>query len=492
MPLSTCLRWCLSKTPSTANGYPRPMALSTADLESAVLTSPSDSPAPAPSPTPQFESWGRYPKYDAQVIPMRWQSDLRSAVAGAQDSVLPVGMGRSYGDVCLLKDGTLLQTTGMDRLIAFDPASGVLTAEAGISLARILDFAVPRGFFLPVTPGTKYVTLGGAIANDIHGKNHHVAGTFGSHVTEFELVRSDGSRRRCSAVSEPDWFAATIGGMGLTGFIAWASLRLIPVVSRSIDVECTQFHGIDEFLSLTQRYAHSTYTVSWVDVTSTGRNFARGIFMAGEHATMPGELKPSPEPKLTFPFEAPGFALNRISVAAFNALYFHKQMQAHKIFVQDYEPYFYPLDAVLRWNRLYGKNGLLQFQYVIPWEHAREGTIAILREVAKSGLASFLAVLKAFGDVPSPGLMSFPKPGITLALDFPIKPGKSFPLFERLADMTLEFGGRLYPAKDAAMTAAQFQTFYPQWPRLARLRDPIITSSFWERVTQTTGAATTL
>jgi FAD/FMN-containing dehydrogenase len=468
------------------------MALSTADLEPAVLTSPSDSPAPNPSPTPQFESWGRYPRHNARVIPLNWQSDFPAAIANLHDSALPVGLGRSYGDVCLLKDGTLLQTTGMDRLIAFDPATGILTAEAGITLAQILDFAVPRGFFLPVTPGTKYVTLGGAIANDIHGKNHHVAGTFGAHVTQFELVRSDGSRRLCSPHENPDWFAATIGGMGLTGFIPWASLRLIPIVSRNIDVEYTQFHGIDEFLSLTQRYAHSTYTVSWVDVTSTGRNFARGVFMAGEHATLPGELKPSPGPKLTFPIEAPGFALNKFSVAAFNALYFHKQVQPHKAFAQDYEPYFYPLDAVLRWNRLYGRNGLLQFQYVIPWEHAREGTIAILHEVARSGLASFLAVLKAFGDVPSPGLMSFPKPGITLALDFPIKPGKSFPLFDRLADMTLEFGGRLYPAKDAAMTAAQFQTFYPQWPRLARMRDPLITSSFWERVTQPTGAATTL
>jgi FAD/FMN-containing dehydrogenase len=453
----------------------------TVDLEVATAAPPSAEP---PSSPPQFESWGRYPKHNARVIPLNWQSDFPAAIAGLHDSFLPVGMGRSYGDVCLLKDGTLLQTIGMDRLIAFDPASGILTAEAGITLAQVLDFAVPRGFFLPVTPGTKYVTLGGAIANDIHGKNHHIAGTFGAHVTQLELVRSDGSRRLCSQDENPDWFAATIGGMGLTGFIPWVSLRLIPIVSRNIDVEYTQFHGIDEFLSLTERYAHATYTVSWVDVTSTGRNFARGIFMSGEHATLPGELKPSPAAKLTFPFEAPSFALNQFSVAAFNALYFHKQMQPHKVFVQDFEPYFYPLDAFLRWNRLYGKNGLLQFQYVIPWEHAREGTIAILHEVAKSGLASFLAVLKAFGDVPSPGLMSFPKPGITLALDFPIKPGRSFPLFERLADMTLEFGGRLYPAKDAAMTAAQFQTFYPQWPRLARMRDPLITSSFWERVTQ--------
>jgi FAD/FMN-containing dehydrogenase len=440
-----------------------------------------DSDAPA-GPAP-FESWGRYPTYGANIIPLHWQSDFLSATRSLHNGALPVGMGRSYGDVCLLKDGNLLVTTGLDRIINFDPETGLLTAEAGMSLAQILDFAVPRGFFLPVTPGTKYVTLGGAIANDIHGKNHHIAGTFGCHITQFELIRTDGTRLLCTPTQNADLYAATIGGLGLTGFISWATLRLKPIVSRKIDYEGIQFHGIDEFLSLTEQSKDIEYTVSWVDCASTGRNFCRGIFMQGDHSTKKDELKPSPEPKLIFPFDAPGFALNSLSVSAFNTLFFHKQIHKRVVSLQDYEPFFYPLDKVLHWNRMYGKRGLLQFQYVIPWEHAREGTVAILKEVAKSGLASFLAVLKAFGDVPSPGLMSFPKPGITLALDFPIKPGKSFPLFERLADMTLEFGGRLYPAKDAAMTAAQFQAFYPQWQHFSRYRDPLLTSSFWERVT---------
>jgi FAD/FMN-containing dehydrogenase len=431
--------------------------------------------------TPAFESWGRYPVYQANVIPLHWQSDFPALTEGVPNGLLPVGMGRSYGDSCLLKDGNLLVTTGMNRLIAFDPETGLLTAEAGLTLAQILDFAVPRGFFLPVTPGTKYVTLGGAIANDIHGKNHHVAGCFGSHVTEFELVRSDGTRRLCSRTENPDWFGATIGGLGLTGMITWATLRLRPMVSRGIDYEGIQFHGIDEFLELTEASKHIEYTVSWVDCASTGKNFARGVFMQGDHSQVPGELSRTPDPKLVFPFDAPGFALNHTTVSMFNTVFFHKQMKPRVTAVQDYEPFFYPLDKVLHWNRMYGKSGLLQFQYVIPWESAREGTIAILHEVAKSGLASFLAVLKVFGDVPSPGLISFPKPGITLALDFPIKPNKSFPLFERLADMVLDFGGRLYPAKDAAMTARQFQSFYPQWEQLARYRDPSITSSFWER-----------
>jgi FAD/FMN-containing dehydrogenase len=455
------------------------------------LTPTSASPEPISGP-PQFESWGRYPKLNAKVIPLNWQGDFPAALAGSHDSALPVGLGRSYGDVCLLKDGTLLQTTGMNRLIDFDPATGILTAESGISLAQILDFAVPRGFFLPVTPGTKYVTLGGAIANDIHGKNHEVAGSFGCHVPCFELVRSDGTRRLCSRTENPDWFAATIGGMGLTGLITWAQLRLKPIVSRSLDCEHIQFHGIDEFLDLKQQYQNVEYTVSWVDCVSTGKNFARGIFMLGEHSKVPAELKPSPEPKLVFPIEAPGFALNHTTVSMFNTVYFHKQMKPHAKMLQDYEPFFYPLDAVLKWNRLYGKRGLVQFQYAIPWEHAKEGTIAILREIAKSGLASFLAVLKAFGDIPSLGMMSFPEAGIMFALDFPIKPGITFPLLQRLGDMTLDYGGRLYPAKDAAMTAAQFQTFYPEWQRFARFRDPMLTSSFWERVTDSTGANSTL
>ncbi len=430
-----------------------------------------------------FESWGRYPKYKARLVPMHWQGEFPGNIEGLHNGALAVGMGRSYGDSCLLKDGNLVVTTAMNRLLDFDAETGVLTAEAGVTLAEILDFAVPRGFFLPVSPGTKYVTLGGAIANDIHGKNHHVGGTFGCHVTRFELVRSDGSRRLCSRTENPDWYGATIGGLGLTGVITWASLRLRRIVSRMIDYEGIQFHGVDEFLALTEQYKDVEYTVSWIDCASTGKNFARGVFMLGDHSAVAGKLNASPKPKLVFPVEAPGFALNHTTVSMFNTVFFHKQGKARVKALQDYEPFFYPLDAVLRWNRMYGKGGLLQFQYAIPWTQAREGTIAILTEVAKSGLASFLAVLKAFGDVPSPGLMSFPQPGITLALDFPIKAGVTFPLFERLADMTREYGGRLYPAKDAAMTAAQFQAFYPQWEQLRRYKDPVITSSFWERVT---------
>ncbi|MBV8630632.1 MAG: FAD-binding oxidoreductase [Silvibacterium sp.] len=438
---------------------------------------------------PRFESWGRYPVLHADLWPLNWGGDfpLRN---GPATRLLPVGAGRSYGDVCLLENGTLLPTRGpgisggMDRFISFNVESGVLRCEAGVTLAEILDFAVPRGFFLPVTPGTKYVTVGGAIANDIHGKNHHVAGTFGRHVPCFELVRSDGARILCSPEHNAEWYSATIGGMGLTGLITWAEVRLRPIVSRKIQYTGIKFNGIEEFIALSQASTQIEYTVAWIDCVSTGKNFARGIYMQGDHSPDPAPLIPSKTPWLVFPIDLPELALNRHSIGIFNTLYYNKQLSKRTTGFVDYEPFFYPLDKVLRWNRMYGKSGLLQFQNVLPHEGGREGMTEILKAITASGLASFLAVIKVFGDVSSPGMMSFPAPGITLALDFPIRAEISFELLERLACITLEHGGRMYPAKDARMTAAQFQAFYPQWKDFSRFIDPAFDSAFWQRVTK--------
>jgi FAD/FMN-containing dehydrogenase len=397
--------------------------------------------------------------------------------------MLPVGLGRSYGDVCLLEGGTLLGCAELSRLMAFDPQSGLLRCEAGVSLAAILDFAVPRGWFLPTTPGTKFVTVGGAIANDVHGKNHHVAGTFGCHVPRFELVRSDGSRFTCSAIENPEWYRATVGGLGLTGLITWAEVQLRPIVSRKIDYEGIKFVGINEFLALSHAASDTEYTVSWIDCVAQGRNFARGIFMKGSHSNTPDKLTPSPKSRLRVPTEMPAGLLNRLTVGAFNSLYYHRQLSDRKRAVIDYEPFFYPLDSVLHWNRIYGRKGFLQFQCVLPQDDQNAGMTEILRAITKSGLASFLAVIKVFGNVVSPGLLSFPRPGITLALDFPVGREASFELLNRLGAITLEHGGRMYPAKDAMMTAQQFQTFYPQWEQLARFIDPAFNSAFWQRVT---------
>jgi len=432
---------------------------------------------------PLFESWGRYPRLHANLIPLHWTTDFPlRATPGT--SMLPVGLGRSYGDVCLLESGTLLESTGLSRLLAFDAQTGVLRCEAGVCLADILDFAVPRGWFLTITPGTKYVTVGGAIANDIHGKNHHLAGTFGRHVPRFELVRSDGTRLECSATENPDWYRATIGGLGLTGLITWADVQLRPIVSRKIDFEAIKFVGVDEFLALSRAAAETEYTVSWIDCVAQGKNFARGIFMRGTHSIHPEKLVPSSKPRLRVPTEMPSGLLNRFTVGAFNTLYYHRQFATRKTALLDYEPFFYPLDSVLHWNRIYGRKGLLQFQCLLPHENGgASGMIEILRAITRSGLASFLAVIKVFGDIESPGMLSFPRPGITLALDFPVGREASFELLHRLAAITLEHGGRMYPAKDALMTAQQFQTFYPQWQSFAKFVDPAFSSAFWKRVT---------
>jgi len=285
-----------------------------------------ESPKPA---SPKFESWGRYPKLHADLVPLSWTTDFPLPQPPAT-KMLPVGAGRSYGDVCLLENGTLLKTRGMDRLLHFDPQTGVLRCEAGVTLAEILDFGVPRGFFLPVSPGTKYVTIGGAIANDIHGKNHHVAGTFGCHVLRFELVRSDGARFVCSPTENADWFSATVGGMGLTGLISWAEIRLRPIVSRKIQYKGTKFVGIDEFVALSKASTHVEYTVAWIDCVATGNNFARGIFMEGDHSEQPEPLKRSKEPWLLLPLDVPEFALNKFSIGLFNTLYYNKQLGKEK------------------------------------------------------------------------------------------------------------------------------------------------------------------
>jgi FAD/FMN-containing dehydrogenase len=436
---------------------------------------------PPPQDPLPFESWGRYPRLSADVRPLFWKEDFPPTHTSG-GKMLAVGMGRSYGDVCLLQNGTLLRTPNLDRLISFDAQTGRLRCEAGVTLAEILDFAVPRGWFLPVSPGTKYVTIGGAIANDIHGKNHHVAGTFGLHTTCFELVRSDGTQVLCSATENPEWYAATIGGMGLTGMITWAEVQMRTIVSRRIRYHATRFIGLEEFVELSKASTQE-YSVAWIDCVAQGRNFARGIFMHGEHEASPGKLTPLAKQKLAVPFDLPAFALSRTSVGAFNTLYYHKQLSKQRSGFIDYEPFFYPLDRILKWNRLYGKEGLLQFQCVLPWETDTMGMVQLLKAITASGLASFLAVIKVFGDVASPGMMSFPMPGITLALDFPIRREVSFGLLDRLAAITADFGGRMYPAKDACMSAAHFKQFYPQWEQFALYIDPSFSSSFWQRVT---------
>jgi FAD/FMN-containing dehydrogenase len=423
-------------------------------------------------------SWGRYPKPPTSRVVAPW---WRDEPLPAHAPLLARGCGRSYGDSCLNGGGTLVETARLDRIIAFDREAGVIRCEAGTTLEQVLALAVPAGWFLPVTPGTRFVTLGGAIANDVHGKNHHRAGTFGAHVRRFELARSDGSRTECSRSDSPELFAATIGGLGLTGLVTWAEIALRPIRSSYLACESIRFAGLDAFFGLSdESNEHFEHTVAWIDTTA--RAAPRGIFMRANHVEEDdGSLaKPMPRPRMAVPFDCPAGLLNRASVAAFNALYYRASREgasrAHFV------PFFYPLDALARWNRLYGRRGFVQHQCVVPTPGAREGTEELLREVARAREAPFLAVLKVFGDRSSPGLLSFPRPGATLAMDLPMRGEPTLRLLERLDAIVRAHGGAVYPAKDARMSPATFAAGFPRLAQFEAWVDPAFSSDFWRRV----------
>jgi len=424
-------------------------------------------------------SWGGYPHIQQQLVALH---DRRQSLpVGA---VLPYGNGRSYGDSCLNARGVVVSTEALDKFIAFDTVSGRVSCEAGVTLQQIIDVALPRGWFLPATPGTKFVTVGGAIANDVHGKNHHVEGTFGCHLLRFELLRSDGSRMLCSATENAGHFQATIGGLGLTGMILWAELQLKPVSNNAIDVETIKYAHLRDFFALSAESDRDyEYTVAWVDCVASGAQLGRGHFMRGNHAPAGAVNMASKSGRLAVPLTPPVSLINQWTLKAFNQLYYHRQQAPRKQARVHYDPFFYPLDGIQQWNRIYGRNGFLQFQCVVPTHNSESCIAELLQRICQARFGSFLAVLKIFGAKRSPGLLSFPLPGATLALDFPFVEGKTLPLFAQLDEVVMQAGGRLYPAKDAAMSRATFQRGYPQWRQLDMVRDPNINSDFWRRVT---------
>ena len=422
-----------------------------------------------------LRSWGQLPAQPAKHE--SWWADRTAALPGVDGTLLAYGNGRSYGDVGLNSGGTLLHMRGMDRFIDFDEVSGVLVCEAGVLLSEILDVFVPRGWFLPVTPGTRFVTVGGAIANDVHSKNHHGAGTFGCHVRRFELLRSDGSRLICSSDENADWFAATIGGLGLTGMITWVEMSMKPISGVGIAVENKRFSGLDEFFMLNaEAEARHEYTVAWIDCLAAT---PRGVFMAGDHSAGCGATVVARKMPLSVPLTPPLSLINGLSLRSFNQAYFHRPLSAKS--VVHYAPFFYPLDGILHWNRLYGRQGFFQYQFVLPMV-AREALADVLLSIAASGQGSFLAVLKTFGDVLSPGLLSFPMPGVTLALDFPNRGTDTLALFDRLDAIVGAVGGRLYAAKDARMSGEFFRRSYPRLNEFIPFIDPKFSSDFARRV----------
>ena len=430
------------------------------------------------------ESWGRLERKAVPTSHPTSTENLKEYL-GKDRTSLAFGLGRSYGDSCLNFSGGHINTCGLDRFIAADWDEGVIRCEAGISLAQILQVAIPRGYFLPVTPGTKFVTLGGSIANDIHGKNHHSAGTFGCHVQKFELLRSNGTTLECSRTENQEIFNATIGGLGLTGLITWAEIKM-EKGTGFFDVENVKFQNLDEFFKLCEESNDAyPYSVSWVDCLAKGRSLGRGVFGRGYHA----KEKPSKAcqvpmlPKIHIPIEMPNFLLNKYTIKAFNETYFRSFKDFSRNETHHFNPFFYPLDALGGWNRIYGSRGFYQYQFVVPKSQTK-ALEDVFETIALSGQGSFLAVLKEFGDIPSPGLLSFPKAGYTLALDFANGGQATLDLMTKLDEIVMKADGRIYPAKDARMSSETFKESFPCYNKMLEFKDPNFSSNFWERVNQ--------
>ncbi|MFM7322275.1 MAG: FAD-dependent oxidoreductase [Armatimonadota bacterium] len=403
----------------------------------------------------EVTSWGRYPRVEASVSVPTSVEAVRRAVR-ADGEILPRGLGRSYGDSALA--GRLLDLGALDHLLDFDPDHGILTCAAGASLYELQRFLVPRGWFLPVVPGTRFVTVGGAIASDIHGKNHHVHGSFGDHVRSMEMVLADGSRVVVDRELHGDLFRATCGGMGLTGIVVAATIQLLPIRSSEIVETTHRARNLAHVLALFEEHTEPTYSVAWIDCLATGDSLGRSVLMLGEHAP-DGPLRAPVKPPIPVPIDFPPWCMNRATMGAFNQLYYAKAGAGTRTHRKSFESFFHPLDAVADWNRLYGKQGFLQHQFVIPKEEGPEALASMLGLIARSGKASFLAVLKVFG----PGndhFLSFPFEGYTLALDFQADRA-AFELLDRLDERVRHHRGRLYLTKDARMSREMFAAGYP-------------------------------
>lgn len=411
-----------------------------------------------------ISGWGNYPVIDADI-----STPATSAVAAHSVNEgfngIARGLGRSYGDSSLAPQA--MSMLAMDHMLEFDDASGVLVCEAGVSLAGILAVFVPRGWFLPVTPGTRFVTVGGAIGSDVHGKNHHHDGCFSQHLEWFDLVLADGNTRRVSAGAEPELFAATCGGMGLTGIITRAAIRLAPINSAYIDETTIKARNLDKLLELYDAHEAVKYSVAWIDCLSTGKQFGRSLLSLGDHAT-DGDLSIPAQRQLSMPVSLPNFALNPFTIRAFNTLYYHRVMQHTSSRRAYYAPFFYPLDNILHWNRLYGSSGFTQHQFVIPKAAGAAAMADLLRFIAKSGRGSFLAVLKTLGPE-NANWLSFPMEGYTLALDFKISKGL-FEFLDELDRRVTDYGGRIYLTKDVRMSTEILRAGYPHAQKLVELR----------------------
>jgi FAD/FMN-containing dehydrogenase len=420
----------------------------------------------------ELSGWGQFPRLQCHLVRPRAEADLVAEMSSGP--VIARGMGRAYGDSALCKNATI-DMTAFKHMLTFDSSTGELVVEAGVVLGDIIEVFLPRGWFPPVTPGTKFVTIGGMIAADVHGKNHHKHGSFGGFVEWVDLLGPDGRVRRCSRSENSTLLGWTIGGMGLTGIILRAAFRLQPIESGWIRHQTVAAANLDQAMAAFEDAADWTYSVAWIDCLASGEKLGRSLLMLGEHASR-DELKaamradPFVTPrrrKLRVPCNVPAWVLNRWSVNAFNATYYWKGARKPRQTLVDWDTYFYPLDAILDWNRIYGQRGLAQFQCVLPLAASRSGLKKLLEATSAAGQGSFLAVLKRFGAQQS--CFSFPMEGYTLALDFPVN-SKTLALMEQLDRIAIEHGGRFYLAKDARMSAETFSKSDPRVPEFRALR----------------------
>jgi FAD/FMN-containing dehydrogenase len=406
-------------------------------------------------------NWGNYPVMETDEKSFSFAEQLVDTVLQS-DGLIARGNGRCYGDASLEK--ITVSTLRYDKILSFDTERGIFECQSGITLDKVLEVIVPKGWFLPVTPGTKFITVGGAVASDVHGKNHHLDGSFSAHVLEMDVLLSSGEIITCSSTIYSDLFWATCGGMGLTGIITRVKFDLKKIETAYIKQKQIKAKNLEEVIRLFEEYRHYTYSVAWIDCLKKGKDFGRSILILGEHAKvedLPQNKKDHPlrlpnKKNITFPFNLPSFVLNSFTVKAFNFLYYGKNTKREVDSVVSYEPFFYPLDTVLHWNRGYGRRGFVQYQFVVPLE-SKQGLIDVLKRISDEGLGSFLAVLKVFGK--QDDLISFPKEGFTLALDFPVRKGL-FEFLDELDQIVLKYGGRIYLSKDARMNASVFWRSY--------------------------------
>lgn len=425
----------------------------------------------------ELAGWGKYPRHRTELID--GAGCAPAATLLGRDGTIARGNGRAYGDAAI-GDSVTISTASLNRMKSFEPDTGRLTVEAGVLLADILGAFVPRGFFPPVVPGTKFVTVGGMIAADIHGKNHHRDGGFGDHVERLKLLLPDGRAVTCSTAENPGLLRATIGGMGLTGLILEATFRLKPIETGWMRQKTLVAADLESALSALAETSSASYSVAWIDCLARGASLGRSLVYAAEHASLrdvdvlqPGSpaFPPVRAGRMAVPLDLPSFTLNRFSVAAFNEAYFRMgRARGGEARLVHWDPYFFPLDGVADWNRIYGRRGFLQHQCVLPSDTARPALAEILDRISRTGSASFLAVLKQLG--PSRGDMSFPLEGVTLALDLPVSPG-TFRLLDQVDRIVAGAGGRLYLAKDARQSRAMLEGGYPGLSAFRDLRRAI-------------------